>query len=653
MSDLKHYYLVAPLAYTGAAGAFTYHYDADVLPLGAIVQVPIGRRNSLGVVTAEITKKPAFTTKAIATVLEVPPVPAYLLELAGWMSGYYASSPSAIWSSFLPSGLTKKRRELKSPGKDKAAAGLPTEKLTDEQASTLASIRASSSLVHLIQGVTGSGKTRLYLELAAEALDQGRSVIVLVPEIMLTPQTVEQFEQAFGSRVLTTHSKLTEAQRDRIWRQAAAANSAHEPRIVVGPRSSLFLPMHNLGLVVVDECHESSYKQEQHPRYQALAVAAKLGLLTGARVVFGSATPGLGELFLVQEGKIALHRLTQRVAAKPQPEATIIDLRKKELFKKSKFITQPLMMAIDETLASGRQTLLYLNRRGSASSQICGDCGQVTLCPYCNLPLTFHADLLRLICHHCNYRTVSAAVCPNCNGNNLRLLGGGTKRIEAEAAQLWPNARVVRLDRDNATLAHIEAVYRGLKAGEIDIVIGTQMIAKGLDLPAIDTVGIVNADTMLHLPDFGAAERTLQLLTQVSGRAGRGNQPGRVFIQTYTPDHPAIAAAASGSFDAFAAEELHQRKMLRYPPFVYLLKLTIAAKDRTTAMREANTLATSLRTYSSLDISGPAPAFLETIGGKFHWMVSVKANDRPLLTQIAAQLSGDHWTADLDPLNLL
>jgi primosomal protein N' (replication factor Y) len=464
---------------------------------------------------------------------------------------------------------------------------------------------------------------------------------------------VAQFEAAFGAQVLTTHSKLTEAQRDLIWRQAVTAREAGRPCVVVGPRSSLFLPLHQLGLIVVDEAHETSYKQEQHPRYSTLTVAAKLGQLTGARVVFGTATPGLGELFLAQQSRIEHHLLTQRFNKIAHSQAIIIDLRNKDLLTLSKFITQPLYEAVSQSLAEGRQSLLYMNRRGSASSQVCGDCGHVTVCPDCQLPLTFHADLMRLICHHCNYRQASPAVCPECNGANLRLLGGGTKRIEAEAERLWPEARIARLDRDSATLPHIKDVYRRLRAGEIDIVIGTQMIAKGLDLPAMDTIGVVSADTMLHLPDYTAAERTYQLLAQVSGRAGRGDRPGQIFIQTYTPEHPAIVAAATGDYAGLAAAELRQRQDLRYPPYVYLLKLTVAAATQAGAIAEAGRLADELRVRPGLEVVGPAPAFIETQGGKYRWIITVKAMRRPALVAIAQNLPGDHWTADLDPANLL
>lgn len=647
----RAYYLVSPLAYTGQAKAFTYHFDGEALAVGQLVQVPVGRRLVTGVIR-QAEAKPDFTTKPLSTLPGLPTIPPDLLALGDWMSGYYAASPSSVWTSILPAGITKARRAVQ-PAVAKVAAGLPKTTLTAEQAAALEQIRRSEHQAALVQGVTGSGKTRLYLELTAEAIAAGRSVLVLVPEITLTQQVVSQFEAAFGDIVLTTHSKLTEAKRHQIWTAAQQAADAGSPRIIIGPRSCLFIPVHRLGLIVIDECHEPSYKQEQHPRYHTITAAAFRARQHEARLILGSATPGLSELYLAEVGRIEHIFLKQRANQIAPPQAEIIDLRDKKLFRLSKFITQPLVDAVTATLEANRQSLLFLNRRGSASSQICGDCGTVSLCPNCALPLTFHADLMRLICHHCNFRRASAAICPVCNGSNLRLLGGGTKRIEAEVNRLWPQARVARLDRDSATLPYIKTVFKQLRAGELDILIGTQMIAKGLDLPAIDTIGIVSADTMLHLPDFTASERTYQLLSQVSGRAGRGDRAGQVYIQTYSPTHPAIQAAAIGAYDTFATAELAERQQLNYPPYVYLLKLTVARTSQALAQADAEALAASLRQLSHMQIIGPAPAFMELSAGNYHWTIIIKAKQRGILVDIANKLPNEHWTADLDPVNLL
>ncbi len=650
MSDeARTYLVVSPLAYTGKAEAFTYHHDKALKP-GQVVEIRLGPRKSLAVVR-EVVSKPEFATKPIAGVVDVPPLPDYLVKLAEWLGSYYASSLSAAWSTLLPTGLTKKRRERKVR-EIAAGTGLPNKPLTEEQTAALEYMSKDSRSTQLIEGVTGSGKTRIYLELAAKELAKGRSVIVLVPEITLTPQLVGQFEQAFGDVVISTHSRLTEAYRHLSWAAAMKAYSNKSPRIIVGPRSSLFLPAYRVGLVIIDECHETSYKQEQNPRYDALTAAAQLVRLCSARLVLGSATPALRELKLAANGKIGHVRLTKRAGGQAQPVATIVDLRQKDLLRVSKFITQPLLEALTETFEAGRQSLLFINRRGSASSQICSDCGVVSLCPNCSLPLTFHADMLRLVCHHCNFRRAPVAVCPECGGSDLRYLGGGTKRIEAEIESLLPKARLARLDRDASDLAHIQSVYKGLQDGTIDILIGTQMVAKGLDLPRIDTIGVVSADTMLHLPDFTAAERTYGLLAQVSGRAGRGDQPGRVIIQTYTPEHPAILAAASNKPEVLIESELDERRTLGYPPYVNLLKLSYSGSTREAAQTAAGRLAVILSKRPGVTVVGPAPAFLETLSGKFHWQLAIKSDRRSSLVEIARSVP-ESWTADLDPSNLL
>jgi primosomal protein N' (replication factor Y) (superfamily II helicase) len=648
--EARYFYLINPLSYTGATSAFTYH-STEVLEPGTLVEIPVGRRTLTGLVQAT-TSLPEFPTKAVIRQLDLPSIPHDLMRLADWLAGFYVSSLSSVWNTMLPAGLAKNRR-ARPPAQSPHPHGLPTAPLTPEQAAALQALNNSSTTTTLIQGVTGSGKTRLYLEETSHCLASGRSVIVLVPEITLTPQMVTQFEQAFGPAVLASHSKLTEAKRYDIWQRALEATTAQEARVIIGPRSCLFMPVHQLGLVIIDECHEGTYKQERSPRYQAIPTAAWRIKQAGGRLLLGSATPGLTELNLAKQGRIGHILLSKRVNNIPHSQAKILDLRDKSLFKSNKFITQPLIEAITETMEAGRQSLLYINRRGSASSQVCSNCGQVTTCPNCSLPLTFHADLMRLICHHCNFRRPSPAVCSECNAAELRLLGGGTKRIESEIINLFPEARIARLDRDSATLSHVHHVLGQLAKGELDILIGTQMIAKGLDLPAVDTVGVIGADTMLHLPDFTAAERTFQLLSQVSGRAGRGDRPGQVFIQTYSPSHPAIQAAATGSYDEFATNELAERQALVYPPFCYLLKLTIATKTREAAVERSEILARELRRQPGVQVIGPAPSFIEYEASLYRWMITVKAIRRPVLANIATRLPDTNWTADLDPVNLL
>lgn len=647
---LKQYALVAPLTYTGTTSAgFTYEL-AESLPakIGQIVKVPLGRRHTVGVITSLSSKKPAFATKPVTEVLDLAPLPLHLVKLATWLGSYYFASPKAVWQTLLPAGITRKRRAAKI--KPVTFTLKPQNQLlTPEQRSAYAGIIKGLETTYLVQGVTGSGKTRLYLELTATQLKQGRSAIILVPEIALTPQLIALFEASFPGRVVPYHSGLTEAQKHQAWQQALEAT---DPLVVVGPRSSLFLPVAPIGLIVVDECHEQSYKQEQNPRYHTIPTAAKLAHLADAKLVLGSATPGLTEVYASQTGRIKRFTLTKRVENRPSPQIEVIDMREPALRGKSSMISLPLQQALQETLNQGRQSLLFLNRRGTASSQICNHCGNVTLCPTCQIPLTFHADHMKLICHFCNFRQVPAAVCPECNTSELRYAGGGTKRIETEIQQILPHVRVFRLDKDSAQPAELPKLYDQLHSGAIDVLIGTQMIAKGLDLPNLDTVGVINADSMLHMPDFHSAERTFQLLTQVAGRAGRGDRLGKVYIQSRTPDHPAIQAARAGNFDDFSKNELAQRKLLGYPPFRYLLKLSYSHKDEAVAVSASQALCATLKQSPHVRVLGPAPAFHARLGGVFHWQLIIKAAERHHLVTIASNLPKE-WKTDLDPVNVL
>lgn len=647
--DVIIYYEVSPLLH-GGVGEFCFTYSSKTkIPTGSFVTVPFGRRSSLGVVTNEVTE-PTFKTRPITELHDtLPIIGQHTLDLALWLSEYYIASALAVWQTMLPAGLTKKARAAKVPRVSTLMAPTSEHVLTTEQAAALTRLRSQDDGGFLLQGITGSGKTRVYIERVRDMLAIGKSSIVLVPEISLTPQLVSQFEQAFGGIVISQHSRLTPAQRRTIWLRVAHAT---DPVILIGPRSTLFLPAPNLGLVIIDEEHDGSYKQGSAPRYHTVAAASKLAHVSGAQLLLGSATPSLQEVFLAEAGRLTTLTMTHRVSNQPLPTTSIVDLRDKTQLKRSKFISEPLLQALDLTLQAGRQSLLFINRRGSASSQLCGDCGEVRSCPSCHIPLTFHADSVELICHYCNHVEKPVAICVHCGASTMRFLGGGTKRIEAEISKLLPGARIARLDKDSGTLEHIEAVHQGLHDGTIDILIGTQMITKGLDISGIDTVGVISADTALHFPDYSAAERTFQILSQVIGRAGRRGMPSQAFIQTYTPEHPAIVAAAEHAFDRFAKAELAERKALQYPPFVYILKLTCTLATPQAAQRKAYEALELIKNQKGVHVLGPAPAFAERLHGKYHWQMIIKSKDRSKLVEIAKILPAG-WTIDLDPINLL
>ncbi|MBI4101154.1 primosomal protein N', partial [Candidatus Microgenomates bacterium] len=584
MVEATRYYDVAPLAAAGSKKAlFTYHYGEDLRP-GSLVKIPFGPRTSLGIVIIA-SSKPEFPTKPITATLPLPALPKHTLELAAWISDYYATPLSRVWHSMLPSSLASKPRQSEIGNRKTQNAKKSNIRLIKQQTDAIKQIQSGKSRNFLLHGATGSGKTQVYVELAKLAAQRGRSTIVLVPEISLTPQATGEFLSQLGQSVLLTHSGLTPAKRRNLWQQVLDTS---KPLVVIGPRSALFMPLMRVGYIIIDEAQDSSYKQDQAPRYQAVSVGAKLAKLTNAKLVLGSATPSATDLFLAQAKRLRLVSMPDPIFRARQKRPQIVDLRTKDLLKKSFLISKPLLTLLEKTLARRKQSILFLNRRGSARMALCAHCSWVATCPNCQIPLTWHADFGRLRCHWCNHEEPPPAQCPDCGRMSIRFLGSGTKRVEAEVKKLLPNAKITRLDRDSFDARTIEDLYRRLKAGEIDILIGTQMITKGLDLPGVETIGIILADTMLYLPDFSAAERTWQLLYQVRGRAGRRQGvPANLVIQTYSPKHPAIQAAASGDIQGFVKQELAERKLLNYPPYTYLLKLSCARASRESAQKAA------------------------------------------------------------------
>lgn len=646
VSKTLHYYLIAPLAYTAQHWeGFTYHCSLDI-SIGSIVKIPLGKRATFGIVIA-ISEKPAFPTREVISPLPFAPLPEHLPALAEWMSRYYFASPSSVWQTILPAGVAKTRQPTKPDGLE---LKLPRTdfKLTPSQQQVVKNITDSNKRTHLLRGVTGSGKTEIYLELAKSTLASGRSVIVLVPEIALAPQLVARFENVFGKIVTATHSKLSESQRHQIWQKILALQT---PCIVIGPRSALFSPIAKVGMIIIDESHESSYKQEQNPRYHAVATAAKLTELTSAKLILGSATPSLDQALLAKVDRINPLELPEKISQQ-ETTTTIVDMKDKSELQKSAVLSRTLISALSDTLKNKRQALLFLNRRGSATSHLCANCGQVTVCPNCQIPLTFHQDLAALLCHYCNHKLAPEAICPKCGESDMRYIGTGTKKVESEIIRLFPKARVARIDKDNSKLTHLYQVYDDLAKGKLDILIGTQMIAKGLDLPLIDTVGIVMADSTLMIPDFTASERTYQLATQASGRGGRGLHPATTVIQTLNPAHPAILAAAKNDFWNFAEAELAERKLVNYPPYVYLIKLEVAASTKDKAQAQAGEVLKKMQAIKQIQWLGPAPSFREVRAGKFHWQLIGKSKIRANLLQ-AAELVGTLASVDLDPINLL
>lgn len=543
--------------------------------------------------------------------------------------------------------------------------------LTDEQAHALQPMLAALGHGYhgfLLHGVTGSGKTELYLRLIATALAAGKSAIVLVPEIALTPQLASRFVARFGPQLAVLHSALDPVERARAWRRILSERGSEqgEVRIVLGPRSALFAPLSNLGVVIVDEEHDGSFKQEDGARYNGRDVALVRAQRAGAVAVLGSATPSLETLALAQRGKLSLLRLTKRATGLPLPSVEVIDLKQHVLPDEQALLSAPLTTALAETLGAGEQALLFLNRRGYSTFLLCRACGKRVECPHCSVTLTWHKARELLLCHYCGHsqphREDSTAVCPVCQAQAVTLLGCGTEKLMESLRARFPTARIARLDRDTAD--ELESLLRAMHAREIDVLIGTQMLAKGHDFPGVSLVGVVLADTGMGLPDFRASERTFQLLAQVAGRAGRKERPGRVLIQTYNPQHPAVVCAARHDYETFARGELEDREKLGYVPAQRLGLLRVDGQDsaqvRTAAQHLAKLLRDdALRGQLPLSLLGPIESPLARLKGRSRWQLLLRAPTsqlvraalrRALQTPVRGTL---RVSVDVDPVSML
>jgi primosomal protein N' (replication factor Y) len=521
--------------------------------------------------------------------------------------------------------------------------------------------RARRFQTFLLYGVTGSGKTEVYLKAIETALEEGLGALLLVPEIALTPQMAGQFFSRFGDRVAILHSAFTDVERSEQWRRIRSGAA----RVVVGTRSGVFAPVRDLGLIVVDEEHDGSYKQEETPRYNGRDVAIVRAQAAGACIVLGSATPSLESRYNAEKGKYTLLELPERVEARPMPEVELIDMRQEFLeTRKQETFSRKLMDALGARLENGEQTIVLLNRRGFSSFVACRACGERVQCVNCSLTLTYHKRDRRLLCHYCGYAEKVPSQCPKCASEHIYFLGMGSERVEEELHRAFPTARVARLDRDTVTgKSHYETILQSFREGGYDILVGTQMIAKGHDIPNVTLVGVVSGDTGLGMPDFRAAERTFQLLTQVAGRAGRGSVPGTVLVQTVNPDHYAVRLAALQDYRAFYEKELNFRRLMMYPPFSAMANVLVRSEKQEMAMRMSAELAVLLNPPApKIKILGPAVAPVPRLKNEYRYQFIIKAASRKTLNELlqaVRKYAADHkWGAtalvvDVDPLTLM
>ena len=586
------------------------------------------------------------------------------------------SSPSQVLRSLVQAGIIEvfERRVERDYYGELEVPPAPKLVLNQDQNNAVAILQGAivtgKAAAFLVHGVTGSGKTQVYIEAIRKTLARGRDAIVLVPEISLTPQTVRRFRSEFQGQVAVMHSRMSNAERYDAWRKIREGRA----RIVIGPRSAIFAPLPNLGLIVVDEEHDGNYKQSDNsPRYNARDVALVRGKLTSAVVVLGSATPSMESYNNSRMGKYTLIEMKNRIDNIPMPEVTLVNMAKerKGIPKSTEVIlSSPLVAKIKEKLERGEQVIILQNRRGYSTAVRCDDCGYVQMCPNCNISMSYHLQGRRMRCHYCNYNEKALAICPSCKSVEIRYRGIGTQRVETHFAKVFPGARIVRMDMDTTRgkRGH-DRILQDFLDHKYDILLGTQMIAKGHDFPQVSLVGVISADTGLYLPDFRASERTFQLLTQVAGRAGRKSAQGEVIIQTFSPQHLCLQCAKDHDYKRFYSYEAQDRRLLQYPPFGKLALLQLRHTDESKTLQAAQHLAGILKELTSPgEVLGPSPAPLTRLQNYFRFQILVKGDRRhdPAATVMrqAVRLAMEKYraqskysrvklTVDIDPVAIL
>ena len=650
---------------------------ASQVRAGVQVEVPFrgrGKRGHVVEVTAAIdpVAQPELAgveIRELTGVAESPPLSTHLLSLARWIANYYLAPIGEVIAATLPGGLEgfAKSRARKEAEEDPIISMPMPQKLTLTPAQRHAvevierAVEKGGFAPFLLHGVTASGKTEVYMRAARTARESGGQTLVLVPEVALGSQVVREFERRFGGRVGVLHSYLSVGQRRRNWE--LARRGALD--VVVGARSAVFAPLPALRLIVVDEEQDPAYKQSEQLRYHGRDVAVRRAQMLGIPVVMGSATPSLEALANVARGKYTRLRLPDRVDKRSLPEVRLVDLRSEGLT--NALLSRPLREALTLRLERGEQSVLFLNRRGHSHYTQCRACGWVPDCPHCDISLTLHVNPHEWRCHYCDHREPGSSQCGKCGSKLLRFSGSGTQRVEKELAAAFPKARVLRLDADVArSRARPSEILRSFARGEADVLLGTQMVAKGLDFPNVTLVGVLDADVALHLPDFRAAERTFQLLIQVAGRAGRGKTRGEVFVQSCTPDHPAIETAARHDDETFVERETAERRDAGYPPFTRLATLLFSGEDE----KRVEALATRVEEglapeaeAAGVTLLGPAPQALARLRGRHRWHLLLKAGSAAKLHAVTARgleiaesdpdASAVRIVADVDPVDVL
>ena len=640
--------------------AFSYSLPSgiDKVEIGSRVKAPFRNSIKIGYVVGFDQSRKSFPgLKSIISVLDREPLlNKEMLQLSRWLSSYYYSSWGEAIEAIVPS-LLRKGKDSHGPRKEYLTLAdesfIRPKVLTRDQKDVLGEINKSLGVFNtfLLHGVTGSGKTEVYIKLIEEVLSQGKSAIVLVPEIAITPQTISRFKKCLGDNISVLHSRLTEAQRFKEWKKL----KDKENKVAIGTRSAIFAPLEDVGLIVIDEEHDSSYKQGETPRYHARDVASERAKFNNCPLILGSATPALESYYKAKNGEYILLNLPKRVKEQKLPLVGVVDLKTiKRRGVASVIFTPPLKSKLEDVLSRGMQAILFLNRRGFSTFIYCQKCGYTAKCKRCDIALTYHSRSKELVCHYCNYRNTLFELCPQCHSKYLSLQGIGTQRVISELGKLFPSVRAERLDSDSlAKRGELDRIISRFREKKIDVLVGTQIVAKGHDFPHVELVGVILADLSLNILDFRAGENTFSLITQVAGRSGRGDNRGSVIIQTYNPEHFTIKTSVNHDYEGFYNQEIKRRREIDFPPFSELIKVEFRHKDEKKAKKVAEKVKTKLVSPlgERVEVLGPAPSPIKKKKDIYRWNIIVKTKSVEQTSRLLYNIIG--YNRCLDGVNIL
>ena len=623
---------------------FTYACEFDLVS-GDIVMVEFGKK-IYPAIAMGVVNKPTFKTKFVVSKTEFRLAPK-TVKLVRWMINFYPDDFGAIGSQFIPANINTKARDHQPKTLSGLSETMPQP--TTQQQSAINEMARPTNKKLIIHGATGTGKTLVFTHQILNTLNSGKSVLVITPEIGLTPQLALDIQKHITGPIVVSHSGLGPAERRRVWEYA---KNHDQPTVFIGPRSALFLPFTDLGLVVIDEFHDQSLKQNSSPRYQSLHVASKLADIYRAKLILSSATPNVSDLYMMNQAGYKTLVIDQLAVSNMPATGYMIDTSDRQLFSKSKYIADDPLLAIAEALKNNEQVLVFLNRRGSARLVKCNSCGWQANCPHCGLPLTYHHDKFTLVCHSCGYKQKSPQKCPDCSEVDITYKSIGTKALVEHVEKLFPSATVARFDADSTGSDQLHRNIELLKNGSADIIVGTQIISKGIDLPKLSVVVVVNADSALAFPDYSAEENLFQQLYQVTGRVGRGHRQSKFFIQTSNPEHPLLQAVLNRDYNSFYKYETSKRHQFHYPPFSFLATVSVTKKLAKTAETKASKIANELAKNPAITTLGPSPSFYEKTPAGYAWQIVIKAKKRSEILKSLNNIKED-CTIDIDPISLL